>query len=139
MTQLGIITRAQSLRTQGKPSWLFYTHRNLFEILLNQTEVRLHLPFSDWFGAANGRVRLIPNQSEIGKYNLISVWFNKISKIFLCVYTQTIWSRKQLLQTGHWYPCRLTLLQGCFRKDRELFLHLRKCANFQGHQILVKN
>ena len=26
----------------------------------------------------------VPNQSENGKYNLISVWPNKISKIFLC-------------------------------------------------------
>ena len=30
-------------------------------------------------------VRLTPNQSENGKYNLISGWFNKISKRFLCV------------------------------------------------------
>ena len=28
--------------------------------------------------------RLYPNQSENGKYNLISVWFNKNSKRFLC-------------------------------------------------------
>ena len=31
-------------------------------------------------------VRLDPNQSEFGKYNLISGCFNKISKRFLCVY-----------------------------------------------------
>ena len=31
------------------------TQRNLFEIYLNQTEIRLYLPFSDWFGTANGR------------------------------------------------------------------------------------
>ena len=30
-------------------------------------------------------VRLVPNQSEKSKYNLISVLYNKISKIFLCV------------------------------------------------------
>ena len=30
-------------------------------------------------------VRLVPNQSENGKYNLISSWFNKISRRFLCV------------------------------------------------------
>ena len=30
-------------------------------------------------------VLLDPNQSENGKYNLISVWFYKISKRFLCV------------------------------------------------------
>ena len=29
------------------------------------------------------KVRLVPNQSENGKYNLILVWFNKISKRFL--------------------------------------------------------
>ena len=31
-------------------------------------------------------VRLVPNQSENSKYNLFSVWFNKIWKIFPCVY-----------------------------------------------------
>ena len=31
------------------------------------------------------KVRLVPNQSVNGKYNLISGWSNKISKIFLCV------------------------------------------------------
>ena len=31
-------------------------------------------------------VRLVPNQSKNGKYNLISGWFNKISKRFLGVY-----------------------------------------------------
>ena len=30
-------------------------------------------------------VNLVPNQSKDGKYNLISVWFNKIWKTFLCV------------------------------------------------------
>ena len=33
-------------------------------------------------------VRLDPNQSGNGKYNLISGWFNKISKRFLCVYDE---------------------------------------------------
>ena len=27
-----------------------YTQRNLFEILINQIEIRLYLPFTDWFG-----------------------------------------------------------------------------------------
>ena len=31
-------------------------------------------------------IRLVPNQSENGKYNLISGWFNKISERFLWVY-----------------------------------------------------
>ena len=62
-----------------------YTQRNLFEILLNQTEIRLYLLFSDWFGTAKqhpNSISLVPNHSENGKYNLISVWFNKIC---LCV------------------------------------------------------
>ena len=31
-----------------------YTQRTLFEILLNQTEIRLYLPLTDWFGTDNG-------------------------------------------------------------------------------------
>ena len=46
-----------------------HTQRNLFEILLNQTEFSLYLPFSDWFGTNNP----------------ISVWCDKIWKIFPCV------------------------------------------------------
>ena len=43
--------------------------------------------FNYWFGTANGGVRLIPNQSlKMIWYNLISVWRNKIWKIFLHVY-----------------------------------------------------
>ena len=47
------------------------THR---EILLNQTEIRLYLPYSDLFGTVNGqRPFAFSNQSENSKYNLISV------------------------------------------------------------------
>ena len=61
--------------------------RNLSENSLNQTEARLYLQFSDWFGTANGHCPFtVPNQSENGKYNLISGWFDKISKKFLCVH-----------------------------------------------------
>ena len=63
-----------------------YTQRNLFEILLNQTDIRLYLPFSDWFGSKSTDFRLVPNQSENVKYNLILGWFNKISKRFICVH-----------------------------------------------------
>ena len=40
-----------------------------------------------WFGTANGRPFAVPNQSVNGKNNLISGWFDKISKRFLCVYS----------------------------------------------------
>ena len=45
-------------------------------------EIRLYLLFSDRFGTANGRLFAV-FQSEYGKYNLISVLFNKIPKRFL--------------------------------------------------------
>ena len=35
-----------------------YKQRNLFEILLNQPEIRLYLPFSDWFGTERNSVWL---------------------------------------------------------------------------------
>ena len=59
-------------------------HKNLFEIILNITEIILCLPFSDWFWTANGRLFAVSNQSVHGKYNLTWVWFNKTWKIFLC-------------------------------------------------------
>ena len=48
------------------PTLLEFAHveRNL---LLNQPEIRLHLSFSE-----RTDVRLVPNQLENGKYNLIS-------------------------------------------------------------------
>ena len=65
------------------PSVTHCTHR---EILLNQTKIRLYFPFSNWFGTTNGQCpSAVPNQTMHGKYNPISVWFNKNSKICLCV------------------------------------------------------
>ena len=37
--------------------YAMYTEKS-FQILLNQTEIRLYLSCTDWFGTANGRVRL---------------------------------------------------------------------------------
>ena len=49
-----------------------YTQRNLFDILSNKNEIRLHLPFSDWFGTAKGHCPfLVQNELENGKYYLI--------------------------------------------------------------------
>ena len=55
------------------------SYRNLIKLNQNQivfTTFRLIWNQMD--------VRLVPNQSENDKYNLISVWFNMIPKIFLC-------------------------------------------------------
>ena len=41
-----------------------YVQRYVFEILLNQTKIRLYLPFFDWFVTADGHCPLaVPNQS----------------------------------------------------------------------------
>ena len=55
-----------------------YTQKNLFEILLNQPEIRLYLTIFRLI-LHQIDVRFVPNQSENGKYNLISGWFNNIS------------------------------------------------------------
>ena len=54
------------------------TQRYLFEILLNQTEIRLYLPFSDWFWTKR-----------------TSVWFQINRKI-----VSTIWFRFDLIRFG---------------------------------------
>ena len=61
-----------------RPGATPYTQRNLFEILLNQTEIRLYLPFSDWFGT-----------------KLTSVWF-QINRNMV----NTIWYRFDLIRFG---------------------------------------
>ena len=43
-----------------------YTQRNLFEILLNQSEIRLYLLFSDWFGTKRTCPFAVPDQSVYG-------------------------------------------------------------------------
>ena len=63
-----------SIQTENFFQNLIKSNRNkivftIFQLTLNQTDVRL-----------------VPNESESGNYNLISVWFYKIS---LCVYLDT--------------------------------------------------
>ena len=50
-------------------------------------------------------VSLVPNQSVHGKYNLISVWFHKISKRFLCVYSFSItaYTKKKTVLDQFWF------------------------------------
>ena len=42
-----------------------YTQRNLFGSLLNETEIRLYLPFSDWFGAKRTSVWFKSNRKTV--------------------------------------------------------------------------
>ena len=55
----------------------------IFFLGLNQTEIRLYLPCTDWFRTASGLCLFaVPNQSVHDKYNLIRVWFTAIWKGF---------------------------------------------------------
>ena len=78
--KLASIDNLKELRSSSK---LMYTQTNIFWILLNEPEIRLYLPFFDWFGTKRTSV-WFQNQSENVKYNLTWVWFNKIWKILLC-------------------------------------------------------
>ena len=55
-------------------------HRNIFEILLNQIEIRLYLTCFVWYGTKRTSVWI-----QINRKMVISFWLNKISKIYLCV------------------------------------------------------
>ena len=46
----------------------------VYNVIYNITSIELE---------PNGHVRFVANQSENDKYNLISIWFNKISKRFI--------------------------------------------------------
>ena len=60
----------------GRKYIKYCTQRSLFEILLNQTEIRLYLPCTNWFGTKR-----------------TSVWF-QINKIMV----NTIWFRFDLIR-----------------------------------------
>ena len=54
------------------------TRRNFFEIFLNQPEIRLYLPFSDWFGSKWTSVWIQINQKMVNTFwfrvDLIRFW-----------------------------------------------------------------
>ena len=47
-----------------------YTQKKLFKIILNQPEIRLYLPFSDWFGTKQTSVCLQINRKMVN-----TIWF----------------------------------------------------------------
>ena len=74
--QIMIFTRCQWIPQlflpfiHRKKKMAHYTQRNLFKILLNQTELRLHLPFSDWFGSKRTSVWF-----QISLKMVTTIWF----------------------------------------------------------------
>ena len=77
------------------PRCKIYTQRNLFQVLLNQTEIRLYLPFSDWFGAKRTSVRIQINRKMVN-----TIWFQvnllNFKKISLCVPTHECLTRRSI-------------------------------------------
>ena len=70
-----------TLRYRNNHPYFMYTQRNIFKILSNQPEIRLYLPFSDWFGIKR-----------------TSVWFKINRKM-----TNTIWFRVDLIRHSNWW------------------------------------
>ena len=56
----------------GENSYHVHTEKTFWNLIIIQTEIRLYLPFPLNLDP-NERVHLVPNQSENGKYNLVSV------------------------------------------------------------------
>ena len=72
----------------------------------------MYLPFTDWIRATSGQCPFaVPNQSVNGKYNLISVWFNKIPKSFLNVCTKDWRLEKQRALYMLWTCIQLSAMQ----------------------------
>ena len=66
-------------------TWDWHIHRKIFSKyywIKPKSDCIYHLPID--LEHQTDSVRLVPNQSENGTYNLISVWFNNISVSFPC-------------------------------------------------------
>ena len=59
---------------ERNPKWFYsHTQRNLFETFLNQLEIKLYLPFSDWLICNQTDVRLVRfGPKSIGKWRIQS-------------------------------------------------------------------
>ena len=94
----------------SKSSIIFqrYAQRNIFEILLSQTEIRLYLPFSDWFGTKWTSVWFQINRKMV---NTIWFWFDllrfrKDSFVF-----KLVDSNNNVLTNFHWNLSKDSLLR----------------------------
>ena len=73
----------------------FCTQRNIFQILLNQTGIRLYLPFSEWFGSKQRSVWFQINRKMV---NTISLRVDLIK--FVKYFSVQIFSCLVLTQPG---------------------------------------
>ena len=65
--KLASIDNLKELRSSSK---LMYTQTNIFWILLNEPEIRLYLPFFDWFGTKRTSVWFQNNRKMVN-----TIWF----------------------------------------------------------------
>ena len=120
------------------------THR---EILLNHTEIRLYLPFSDWFGTANQSLPFaVPNQSLHGKYNQIWVWFNAIWKTFPLVHHIRSLRRKakrsgeiKRLRIEYAQPYSIWQCRAFYSSNGYTFIARVRCKLIFIEKILMEN
>ena len=80
-----ILKNARSLVIKKNAEERPYRHREYFRNLIKSNWYLIVFTIF-WLIWNQTDIHLVPNQLENGKYNLISVWLNKISKIFLCVH-----------------------------------------------------
>ena len=76
----------QTCKQNSKISNLPACTRDRLVFLVQLTEIRLYIPFSDWFGTKRNFVWFILNQSGNGRCNFIWVNLTRIISTFLCVY-----------------------------------------------------
>ena len=89
-----------------------YTQRNLFEILLNKTGIRLYLPYLDWFGTKRTSVWFKINRKMVN-----TIWFQvdliRFQKDFsVCTHLSQClcwWWRRVLWGPGQRKPWRRDL------------------------------
>ena len=81
-------------------------------------------------------VRLVTNQPGNVKYNLISVWFNKIPKIFLCVHKQNIFSESRKSMPN--FDCNRTFpIDLLYQTQFRWVLNLSVKCNYNPNLVLM--
>ena len=94
-----------------------YTQRNIFEILLNQTEIRLYIPFSDWFEAKRTSVWFQINRKMLNK-----IWFLfdliRFRKKIVCV----VWRIYLYIYRIYIYIYRIyiSICGTCLKKEKKI-------------------
>ena len=108
--------------------------RNVIKSNRNQIEFTMHQLIWNQMDT----VRLVSNKSENGKYNLISVWFNKILRKNSLRVQFWIWNSKQTLSV--WFQINRCMVNSIwFRFDLIIFRKYFSVCNFFNLATLLVN